>query len=51
MPARVTPLDPDSDKGREVADRLSDTLARIRVAIAGRKAAAERAQQDQERAA
>ena len=36
----VQPLDPNSDKGREVADRLSEILAHIRVAIAGRKAAA-----------
>lgn len=29
MPAHITPLDPDSDKGREVADRLSQVLAEI----------------------
>jgi hypothetical protein len=44
--AEVTPLDPDSEKGREVADRLSDTLARIRVAIEERRAATARAEQE-----
>lgn len=34
------PLDPGSEKGREVAERLSNTLAHIRVAIAARKAVA-----------
>jgi hypothetical protein len=29
MAAPITPLDPDSDKGREVADRLSQVLAEI----------------------
>jgi hypothetical protein len=46
MPAQVTPLDPDSDKGREVTERLSATLARIRVAIAARKAATTCSQSD-----
>lgn len=45
MPARVEPLDPDTDKGREVADRLSQVLAEIRVAIDERKAAADREQE------
>jgi hypothetical protein len=42
MATDVEPLDPNSDKGREVAERLSITLAHIRVAIAARKAAAAR---------
>lgn len=35
----VTPLDPDSAKGREVARRLTTVLAEIRIAIADRRAA------------
>jgi hypothetical protein len=42
----VTPLDPDSDKGREVADRLSQVLAEIRVSIEEREAAEARAAQE-----
>lgn len=34
------PLDPNSEKGREVAARLSQVLAEIRVSIATRKARA-----------
>ena len=30
----VTPLDPDSPKGREVADRLTRTLAAIELELA-----------------
>ena len=33
----VTPLDPDSAKGREVARRLTGTLAEIRIAIEERR--------------
>lgn len=36
----IQPLDPDSEKGREVAERLTQVLAEIRVAIAARKAVA-----------
>jgi hypothetical protein len=36
----VTPLDPDSDKGRDVAQRLGEVFAEVREAIAGRKARA-----------
>lgn len=36
----VAPLDPDSDKGREVAARLSDVFAEVRESIAARKALA-----------
>jgi hypothetical protein len=43
MTADPQPLDPASDKGRELTDRLSNTLAHIRVAIAERKAAAKHA--------
>lgn len=41
-PAAVTPLDPESPKGKEVAARLSQVLAEIRVRIDERKAAAAR---------
>jgi hypothetical protein len=41
MAAQVTPLDPDSDKGREVADRLSQVLAEIFHELDSRKAASE----------
>lgn len=41
MPAvTITPLDPDSDKGREVAERLTQVLAEIRVRIEERRRAA-----------
>lgn len=33
----ITPLDPDSPQGREVARRLSGTLAEIRLAIEERR--------------
>lgn len=46
MPAEVTPLDPDSDKGRQITEELSDLLAQFRVNIAARKASAERTRQD-----
>lgn len=42
MAADVTPLDPDSAKGREVAERLTQVLAEIRNEIAAEKVAAER---------
>lgn len=44
----VAPLDPDSDKGRAVAERLGDVFAEVREAIAARKAVAalEEATQD-----
>lgn len=35
----ITPLDPDSDKGRDVATRLSVVFADVAQAIASRKAA------------
>lgn len=35
----VEPLDPDSPKGREVAERLSEVLADVRLGIAEREAA------------
>jgi hypothetical protein len=34
------PLDPNSTKGRETAERLTQVLAEIRVAIAARRARA-----------
>lgn len=37
-PPLVEPLDPNSPKGREVAARLSATLAAVEAAIAERKA-------------
>ncbi len=40
MAARITPLDPDSEKGREVAERLSQVLAEIFVELDNAKAAA-----------
>lgn len=43
MSARVTPLDPDSPKGIEVARRLTVTLAKAHYAILERRAAAQRA--------
>lgn len=45
MPATVQPLDPDSEKGREVAERLTEVLAHIRVEIEEQEAAAQRAKQ------
>lgn len=39
MAAQVTPLDPDSDKGREVADRLNQVLAEICVEMDADEAA------------
>lgn len=39
---RTVPLDPDSPKGREVAARLTHTLAVIQLEIAARKRAAAR---------
>lgn len=36
-----TPLDPDSPKGRDVAERLTRTLALIRLEIAERKQGAQ----------
>ena len=47
MPAEITPLDPDSEKGRQVTEQLSDLLAQFRVNIAARKAAAQRAERDE----
>ena len=35
----TVPLDPDSDQARALVDRLGDTLARLRVNVAARKAA------------
>lgn len=46
----ITPLDPDSPKGRETVARLTEVFARVRLAIAERKAAAD-AEQSGERAA
>lgn len=37
----VTPLDPDSPAGREAAERLSQVLAEIQLAIWRRRAAAQ----------
>ena len=37
---KVTPLDPDSEAGREAAASLSQALAEIFVAVVGREAAA-----------
>lgn len=42
MSVVVTPLDPDSPKGREVSERMSQILAEISLAIAKREAAAAR---------
>jgi hypothetical protein len=47
---KITPLDPNSPKGREVAERLTETLADIRLAIAERERAVAR-QGDAERGA
>lgn len=33
----IVPLDPDSPKGREVAERLTELLAEFRLAIAARE--------------
>lgn len=43
MSTQVIPLDPDSPKGREVADRLDQVLAEIWVEIQAEKSAAKRA--------
>ena len=52
MPARITPLDPNSDKGREVADRLSQVLAEIFVELdEARAQQALDAQDDKDKAA
>lgn len=48
---KITPLKADSPKGREVAERLTDTLADIRLAIAERERAAAREQNAAERGA
>jgi hypothetical protein len=40
--SEIVPLDPNSPKRREVADRPTDILADIRLAIAERERAAER---------
>jgi hypothetical protein len=40
MSQRITPLDPDSPKGREVAARASEALAAVMFSIRQRKAAA-----------
>ncbi|WP_320069639.1 hypothetical protein [Micromonospora sp. RTGN7] len=37
---RITPLDPDSEAGRQAAEAMSQVLAEIQVAIWRRKAAA-----------
>lgn len=50
MSQRVTPLDPDSPKGREVAERGSRVLAEVLFLIQQRKAA-ERAAAEQHREA
>lgn len=42
MTAAVEPLDPDSPKGRDVAARLTHTLALIALEIRSRKAAGPR---------
>jgi hypothetical protein len=39
MAATVQPLDPDSDKGREVAERLNQVLAEICAEMDARDAA------------
>jgi hypothetical protein len=38
---QITPLDPDSEAGRQAAEALSQVLAEIQVAIWRRKAAAD----------
>lgn len=43
MSTQVTPLDPDSPKGREVAERFDQVLAEIWVEIQAEKSAAKRA--------
>lgn len=40
MPRQVPRLDPDSEKGREVAKRFSEVMAQIYAEIATRKAVA-----------
>jgi hypothetical protein len=47
----IVPLDPDSARGRETADRLSQVLAEVRVAIAERERAAAAQDDATERAA
>lgn len=43
----ITPLDPESAKGREVAARLTDILADLELAVAARQRASRRqAKQD-----
>jgi hypothetical protein len=42
MSQLVAPLDPDSEKGREVAERLTQIFAEVRLAIAEREATAAR---------
>jgi len=37
MAAETTPLDPRTPTGRAVAERLTDVLASIRLAVAARK--------------
>lgn len=48
---QITPLDPNSDKGREVAERLTDVLAEIRVAVKERRRLAALRQRNTERGA
>lgn len=50
MPAQVQPLDPNTDKGREVAARINQVLAEIFVELDAKKVVAEREQQTQEAA-
>jgi hypothetical protein len=50
MPADVTPLDPDSPRGRAAQERITQVFAEVALAIAQRKA--DRGRQDRpERAA